>query len=53
MLPFNFVRPVCCGHLAFGNVLGMAGFESFVSGGAFRRTFDTLLTESDEFHLVT
>ena len=52
-LPLYAVSPICCRHLAFGNVLGVTGFESLVAGSSLWGTFDTLLPEANQFDLAT
>lgn len=50
--PLNFVSPKGCGHFSFGDILCVTRFERFVSGGAFGRTFDTLLPETNRLNLI-
>lgn len=50
--PLNFVSPPCRRHFAFSDITRVSGLERFVSGGAFGRTFDTLLSETDRLNLI-
>lgn len=57
--PFRFVRPVCCTHLATGDVLGMTSFKTLATSLALRSLWigasstNSLLTEPNQLGLVT
>jgi hypothetical protein len=52
-LPLYAVSPICGRHLALGNILGVTGFERTVAGTALWGTFDTLLSEANQFDFAT
>jgi len=45
--PLHLICPICCRHLAFGNVLSVTGFEWLLSSGRLSIASYSLLSESD------